>query len=274
MPGVFDYEVIGPGLLPGWSHDGDSFYYAPVRGTNLNLQRVSMANQHSESGHVPPVIGVVGGGNIVVDTNSVTSSSAAQHVVVTYVKDADGPGPGTVPRITVYRNGAQTGMALGTDATAFQLENLNDVNNWLGRSNYPADSMFGGSLHEFRIFDRAFTAGEVGRCFLCGGNGCGSAGDYNLDGRVDAADYVVYRNRRAGIGGTELPVAADPTPGVGVDDYVRWKNLYGVKYESPIILVADVPEPAILVSILSAIVFGSGMIRAAQIRCAAGVGVS
>jgi len=52
-------------------------------------------------------------------------------------------------------------------------------------------------------------------------------GDYNGDGTVNAADYVVYRNRQAGIGGTTL-INEGETPGmVTIEDYNFWKQHYG-----------------------------------------------
>jgi enediyne biosynthesis protein E4 len=48
-------------------------------------------------------------------------------------------------------------------------------------------------------------------------------GDYNTDGIVDAADYTVWRNRLGS--GVSLP--NDTTPGVGLDDYTRWKVHFG-----------------------------------------------
>src|SRR5690606_16971081 len=48
-------------------------------------------------------------------------------------------------------------------------------------------------------------------------------GDYNNDGQVDATDYTVWRNALGT--GAELP--NDDTPGVGIDDYERWKERYG-----------------------------------------------
>lgn len=53
----------------------------------------------------------------------------------------------------------------------------------------------------------------------------GVAGDYNNDGTVNAADYTVYRNRKAGIGGTTM--LNDPSQGIGFDDYLRWKANFG-----------------------------------------------
>jgi cellulose 1,4-beta-cellobiosidase len=48
-------------------------------------------------------------------------------------------------------------------------------------------------------------------------------GDYNEDGRVDAADYTVWRDA---LGRTET-LPNDDTQGVGQDDYTRWKDHYG-----------------------------------------------
>ncbi len=48
-------------------------------------------------------------------------------------------------------------------------------------------------------------------------------GDYNNDGFVDAADYTVWRNKLGSV--TSLP--NDDTPGVGQDDYTRWKANFG-----------------------------------------------
>jgi hypothetical protein len=49
-------------------------------------------------------------------------------------------------------------------------------------------------------------------------------GDYNADGRVDAADYVVWRKKLGS--GTSLS-NGDDTPGVGYDDYARWRAHFG-----------------------------------------------
>ena len=54
------------------------------------------------------------------------------------------------------------GVLLGTAAMypGFTLASLPDVNNWLGRSQWP-DPLLDGSYNEFRIYDSALTAGEV-----------------------------------------------------------------------------------------------------------------
>jgi hypothetical protein len=71
------------------------------------------------------------------------------------------------------------------------------------------------------------------------------AGDYNNDGSVNAADSTVYRNRLAGVGGTTL-LYGDNTPGVGPDDYARWKMHFGETASGGASLPgqsAEVPEP-------------------------------
>jgi hypothetical protein len=40
------------------------------------------------------------------------------------------------------------------------LGTLDDLNNWLGRAQF-GDPLFDGTFNEFRIYDRALTAGQV-----------------------------------------------------------------------------------------------------------------
>jgi hypothetical protein len=54
------------------------------------------------------------------------------------------------------------GQVVGSGATTLLPKDLgNTTQNWLGRSQYPADAYFTGSLDEFRIFNRALSAAEV-----------------------------------------------------------------------------------------------------------------
>jgi hypothetical protein len=67
-------------------------------------------------------------------------------------------------KMTVYRDGA-----LDT-SVAFQgsLSTLNDVNNWLGRSQYKSDPAFQGTIDEFRIYRAALSAAQVQASFVQG----------------------------------------------------------------------------------------------------------
>jgi ASPIC and UnbV/FG-GAP-like repeat len=70
------------------------------------------------------------------------------------------------------------------------------------------------------------------------------AGDYNTDGIVDAADYTVWRNHLGS--GVSLP--NDTTPGVGQDDYTRWKINFGATTAGSAAVSAGdatIPEPSV-----------------------------
>lgn len=77
------------------------------------------------------------------------------------------------------------------------------------------------------------------------------AGDYNHDDKVDAADYVVWRNSV----GSTTQLAADGSQNGVVDaaDYVVWRNNFGLKYPASGAGLGSetVPEPttAILLAI-------------------------
>lgn len=73
----------------------------------------------------------------------------------------------------------------------------------------------------------------------------GLPGDYNADGKVDAADYTVWRDNL----GTGFPLAGngDETgSSAGVvdgDDYVLWKNNYGAMAMPAMSPASAIPEP-------------------------------
>jgi T5SS/PEP-CTERM-associated repeat protein len=88
----------------------------------------------------------------------------------------------------------------------------------------------------------------------------GLPGDYNDDGVVDAADYTVWRDRS----GEEDSLPNDDSPGVGPDDYDRWKQHFGESTGGGAVAggadSSSVPEP--LAIFLSA----TGMIFLLSIR--------
>ena len=82
------------------------------------------------------------------------------------------------------------------------------------------------------------------------------AGDYNGDGAVNAADYVVWRHVLAA-GGTLLNETA--SPGVVDDaDYAAWRNNFGASAGagSGVTLSAAVPEPSACAMLFAAILIG------------------
>jgi hypothetical protein len=81
----------------------------------------------------------------------------------------------------------------------------------------------------------------------------GNNGDYNNNGTVDAADYVVWRNNL----NTTTTLPNDSTPGmVTQEDYNIWRSNFGVTAGSGSGLAqsATVPEPQSLWLCLSAII--------------------
>lgn len=58
---------------------------------------------------------------------------------------------------TLYRDGRQVSRA----NTEFQLSDLRDENNWLGRSQWAQDAFFEGSIGDFRIYSRVLSADEI-----------------------------------------------------------------------------------------------------------------
>jgi hypothetical protein len=69
-------------------------------------------------------------------------------------------------RTELYSDGVQ--VASGT--VAFPLSAINDVNDWIGRSQWVNDHTFNGTIDEFRIYDRALTACEIEQLDALGPN--------------------------------------------------------------------------------------------------------
>jgi Concanavalin A-like lectin/glucanases superfamily/Glucose / Sorbosone dehydrogenase len=158
---IFDFgstvggEVTGPG---GGGEGQDYIFYAASRGTDQNTQRVAMRNLDPAFGG--GTAGTVSGTEApVLDPGLAYTLGTQRHIAVVY-NSTGGSAPG-LGSVALYLNGTLApGITNPMDAP-YQLRNLNDVNNWLGRSNWTADSNFQGSLNEFRIYDDAKTAADV-----------------------------------------------------------------------------------------------------------------
>ena len=76
--------------------------------------------------------------------------------------------------------------------------------------------------------------------------GLGLLGDYNGNGTVDAADYVVWRNSM-GATGSSLPADGNGDLVVNHDDYLVWRSNFGktsTGAASATVNVTGVPEPS------------------------------
>lgn len=90
----------------------------------------------------------------------------------------------------------------------------------------------------------------------------GIAGDYNGNGKVDAADYTVWRDKL----GSSATMPNDTTPGsVTQADYNVWRSNFGLSSGSGAAAAAAVPEPntlALIAASLAAALVGSRTRRA------------
>src|SRR6266511_556220 len=66
--------------------------------------------------------------------------------------------------MSLYRNGVFEGSVAFGDSLSL----LNDINNWLGRSQYVVDPSFSGTFHEFRIYNVALPAPAIQTSFFGG----------------------------------------------------------------------------------------------------------
>jgi hypothetical protein len=69
---------------------------------------------------------------------------------------------------TMYFDGVNAGENTATAITIANDVAGNDVNNWLGRSQWAGDNLFVGSYNEFRIYDNALSADDVASNFFGG----------------------------------------------------------------------------------------------------------
>ncbi len=58
--------------------------------------------------------------------------------------------------------------AVGGQAFSGALASLDDVNCWLGRSQYAADPELTGTFHDFRVYDAALTPSQIAASFAGG----------------------------------------------------------------------------------------------------------
>jgi len=122
-----------------------------------NGARYLFLTPESDAGTLRAAFSTAGpGGEVVLDAaGPVVAEQLAQLAVV--VDDENDV-------FALYRDGVLKA------STAFDqsLSALNDVNNWLGRSQYESDAELGALLHDFRIYDAALSAEEIQKSFEAG----------------------------------------------------------------------------------------------------------
>ena len=136
-------EITGPGNTNGGGTAGlDYFILTASRGGNYDQQRIEVRNEDP-----------AGGGNTTIDSAVTTTFGNKVHFAVTW----EDTGPGT-SRINYWRDGVKLNIDA---AVTSNLADLNDVNNWLGRSTWLNDGNLDATYDEFRIYDEALTGAQI-----------------------------------------------------------------------------------------------------------------
>lgn len=137
-------EIIDTTTAPGGFVANDNLFLSLNTGGTLGSHRLAAKTD--------------GGGEtgLNTDLSSVTATGTEYHYVLT-VEDQTGAFAATGCRVRWFRNGEQQGSA----DLAYRLTDLSDVNNWIGRSMWAADSNSNFALSELRFYPRAISPTEV-----------------------------------------------------------------------------------------------------------------
>jgi hypothetical protein len=123
-----------------------------------------------------------------------------------------GAGSGGSTRATWYvapATSSSLGAARGTFDTVNTLANLNDVNFWLGRSEYSGDYTANASYDEVRLWNRAFSQSELQQLHALGPNSVGSFAVSTLSGGLSPqSDLKLLAGAQVDLASTTQTVAS------------------------------------------------------------------
>jgi hypothetical protein len=122
----------------------------------------------------------------------------------------------------------------------------------LPQIDFTVDPTFGAQPGDIQLTDVPLTPGGdlvvVSHAFIVE-NDVELAGDYNLDGRVNTADYIVWRrSREAGVIGANLAADGYNDGVIDHDDYIVWRQNFGDVLGGG--AQSIVPEPAALALVI------------------------
>lgn len=150
-----------------------------------------------------------------VDTALATSSGTGYHYVLTF---ADGIGTfgASGGRVSWYRNGTLSATA----DVGFRLQQIEDVNNWLGRSQWSADGCANVSYNEVRLYNHAMNATEIAASYTAGANPAApvAVADAITMHRNQKARVAVLANDTGSTTGASVTVIQAPQFGTAVPD--------------------------------------------------------
>ena len=184
-------EITGTGTTaPGGTQASDGLTLTLSRGGSLNEQRFE--GKLNGVGAIPDPTGLYR----LADTNLATTAGTTYHYAITF-EDGAGSFGAAGGRLSWYRDGA---LAATADV-GFRLSQIEDVNNWLGRSLWSGDRCANATYDEVRIYNHALSLAEIQASRALGPNPALP---------IAQADTVtMHRNQKVSI-----PVLANDTGGL------------------------------------------------------------
>ncbi|RYD46416.1 MAG: hypothetical protein EOP85_07465, partial [Verrucomicrobiaceae bacterium] len=135
-------EIVDTGTAPGGN-------LAPSEAVYVNFCLNSISTQRMKAWYNGVTVTEM-------DTALATTAGTQYHYVFTF-QDGVGIHGSSGGRITWYRNGTQAATA----DVNFRLQNIDDVNNWLGRSNFSNDLLSHAAYNEVRIYNHVLSGAEM-----------------------------------------------------------------------------------------------------------------
>ena len=145
---------------PGTTSSFDGLTLTLARSTAENLSQQRFETRINGVG-----VGDTTGQYGIVDTNIATTAGTEYHYVLTF-QSGVGTFASTGGRASWYRNGT----VIASLDTSFRLNQIQDVNNWLGRSHWSGDRCTHAAYNEVRVYNHAMTTAEISASFAAGPN--------------------------------------------------------------------------------------------------------
>lgn len=163
------------------------------------------------------------------DTSVASATNVEYHYVVTFEAGAGAFGTNG-GRVSWFRDGTNAAV---TDS-GVRLSQIEDVNNWLGRSLWGADRMANATYNEVRIHDRAFTPSQIAASLAAGPNPSAvvAANDAVTMHRGQKARVAVLANDPGGADPGSVAVTTPPQYGSATAD-AQGRILYAHTNGSP-----------------------------------------
>lgn len=189
------------GSAPGSTQSSDDLMLAVNRGTSANTQRQAAR--------------LNGAGELVADSGA-TINTGTQYHFVAVVEDGAGSSGTNGAQVRWYLNGA----LVQTLDLNFHLSSIEDVNNWLGRSQWSGDSQANISYNEVRLYNHAFTPAEITNSMNAGPNP--TAPVANADAMtmhsLQKARIPVLANDSGNINPATVTIVSPPSFGLAAPD--------------------------------------------------------